>query len=249
MGKADLHIHTSYSDGMGTPAAVLEAASRAGLDLIAVTDHDDVAGALVARDLGPRYGVGVVPGVEVSTADGHLLALFVERNIRPGLPVEETALRVGDMGGLCIAAHPTARWVHSIGARRLREALADPDVARVLVGLEAYNYGLPRLVQNRAAQEFAVAAGLAQVASTDSHLLWTIGVCATEFPGRSVQALRQALLSRSTQPLIGPRPGAYFPSFGKHLLLRLAGWGYWTEEPGGEIFLRRLSAVEQRVEE
>lgn len=248
MGKADLHIHTSFSDGSGTPAAVLEAASQAGLDLIAVTDHDEVTGALVARDLGPRYGVGVVPGIEISTADGHLLALYVDRNIRPGLPLEETALRVGDLGGLCIAAHPTARWVHSIGERRLCEALTDADVARVLVGLETYNFGLPRLRHNRSAQALAESAGLAAVASTDSHLLWTIGICATEFPGRSAQALRQALLARQTRPLIGLRPGAFFPSYGKHILLRLAGWGYWTDEPGNAIMLRRLSAVRQRVE-
>ena len=76
MGKADLHIHTIYSwDGTCTVEAVLkQAAHIAGLDVIAITDHDEIQGALEAVDLAPRYGIEVIPGCEISTADGHLLA-------------------------------------------------------------------------------------------------------------------------------------------------------------------------------
>jgi predicted metal-dependent phosphoesterase TrpH len=243
MGKADLHIHTTFSDGMATVPAVLEAANRAGLDLIAITDHDRVDSGLYGRDLGPRYGVGVIPGCEISTADGHLLALFVERPVRPGLPLEETVLRVGNQGGLCVAAHPTARWVHSLGSRRIMEALADPDVAEVLVGLEVYNFGLPVLTQNRSALELSEATGLARLANTDSHLLWTIGLCATEFPGTSPAHLHHALLRRTTVPLIGPRSGAFFPSYGTHKLLRHAGLAYCCAQPGSAITLRRVNRV------
>ncbi|MDW8268737.1 MAG: PHP domain-containing protein, partial [Anaerolineae bacterium] len=56
MGQADLHLHTTFSDGVGTVEAVLEAARRAGLDIIAITDHDTLQGAWRACDLGPRYG-------------------------------------------------------------------------------------------------------------------------------------------------------------------------------------------------
>ena len=64
MGKADLHIHTTYSwDGTCTVEAVLkQAAHIAGLDVIAITDHDDIRGALEAVELGPRYGIEVVHG-------------------------------------------------------------------------------------------------------------------------------------------------------------------------------------------
>ncbi len=81
MGRADLHLHTIYSDGMGTVPAVLEAARQAGLDIIAITDHDTLTGARQARELAPRYGVGVIPGVEITTAEGHLLAYWIERPV------------------------------------------------------------------------------------------------------------------------------------------------------------------------
>jgi predicted metal-dependent phosphoesterase TrpH len=84
MGRADLHIHTTYSDGMGTVPAVLEAARQAGLDVIAITDHDTMAGARRARDLVPRYGIRVIPGIEISTSEGHLLAYWIEREVPAG---------------------------------------------------------------------------------------------------------------------------------------------------------------------
>ncbi|MEJ5198336.1 MAG: PHP domain-containing protein [Anaerolineae bacterium] len=248
MGRADLHLHTTYSDGMGTVEAVLEAARRAGLDIIAITDHDTLQGALRGRDLGPRYGVGVIPGVEITTAEGHLLAYWVERPIPAGRPLIETLLRVGEQGGLCIAAHPTAQWVPSLGAAAIRRALRDADAARILVGIEVYNMGLPRLVNNRSAQALGQETGLAQVANTDSHMLWTIGLCATEFAGVSAQAVRRALEQHATRPLIGPRPAGFLPSWLSQWLMRLAGFGYWTPQPGGVITLRRLRTVQQTLQ-
>ena len=95
MGKADLHIHTIYSwDGTCTVEAVLkQAAHTAELDVIAITDHDEIQGAQEAAELAPRYGIEVIPGSEISTADGHLLALFIPKKISAGLSVVETILR------------------------------------------------------------------------------------------------------------------------------------------------------------
>lgn len=244
MGRADLHLHTTYSDGMGTVTAVLEAARRAELDIIAITDHDVLVGALQGRDLGPRYGVGVIPGCEITTAEGHLLAYWIERPVPPGRPLIETLLRVGEQGGLCVAAHPTAQWVHSLGAAPIRRALAHPDARRTLVGIEVYNMGLPRLVNNHGAQALGQETGLAQVANSDSHMLWTIGLCHSEFPGASPQALRQALEQHLTQPVIGHRSAGFVASWLKQSLVRLAGLGYWSAQPGAAITLRRLSAVQ-----
>ncbi|MDQ2830729.1 MAG: PHP domain-containing protein, partial [Chloroflexota bacterium] len=78
-GRCDPHTHTTYSDGLGTPREVVETAIARGLDVIAVTDHDSVAGALAARTLVREegYPLGVIVGSEVTTARGvHLLALF-----------------------------------------------------------------------------------------------------------------------------------------------------------------------------
>lgn len=228
---------------MGTVPAVLEAAARFGLDLIAITDHDEVRGALKARDLAHRYGVHVVPGVEVATAEGHLLALFVEETPQRGLALEATLGQIGELGGLAIAAHPTARWVHSLGADTIRRALRDRDAARVLVAIEAYNAGLPRLSQNHAASLLAAETGLACVANTDSHMLWTIGLCSSHFPGVSPEHLRAALLARMTRPIINQRPGNWLPSFATQQVLRRLGWAHSAPQPGMDAILTRLSRV------
>jgi predicted metal-dependent phosphoesterase TrpH len=91
MGLADLHMHTIYSyDGTATVPAVLRRAHEIGLDVIAITDHDEIAGSLRALELAPHYGVEVIPGLEVTTAEGDLLALFVMEKIPAGLSLVDT---------------------------------------------------------------------------------------------------------------------------------------------------------------
>jgi predicted metal-dependent phosphoesterase TrpH len=244
MGRADLHLHTTYSDGMGTVPAMLEAARRTGLDFIAITDHDELRGALQARELAPGYGIGVVPGVEITTSEGHLLAYWVERPVPAHRSLIETLLRVGEQGGLCVAPHPTAQWVSSLGAALIWQALRHPDAGRILAGIEVYNLCLPRLVNNRGAQALGQATGLAQLANTDSHLPWSIGLCYSDFPGTSPQALRQALEQRRMRPVISQRPAGFLAGWLAQWSVRLAGFGYWSAHPGAAITLRRLSAVQ-----
>ena len=80
MGLADLHLHTIYSyDGTASLSAVLSRAKQLGLDVIAITDHDEIAGALKAMEMAPNYGVEVIPGIEITTSEGDLLALFIQK--------------------------------------------------------------------------------------------------------------------------------------------------------------------------
>src|SRR5262245_63956503 len=86
LGRADLHVHSWWSDGAQSPEDVVRAAARR-VDVLALTDHDEIAGALRARDFArdhPALGVDVVIGEEVSTLNGHLLALFLEERVPPG---------------------------------------------------------------------------------------------------------------------------------------------------------------------
>lgn len=246
MGKADLHIHTAYSnDGTATVAAVLEhVVQHTDLDVIAITDHDEIEGALEALTLAPRYGIEVIPGSEVSTADGHVLALFITERVPTQLSLIETVEYVAALGGICVAAHPGERWAWALQAHHLWHALAQPGIADTLVGIEAYNASLPNLRVNRRAALMQRAMGLAHVSCSDAHLLWMIGVAATCFPGSSAQELRQALFDRTTTPHIGVRPPAYFASYGWRQLLRTMGYVQSTSKvPGSPITLRPLATA------
>jgi predicted metal-dependent phosphoesterase TrpH len=220
MGLADLHIHTTHSwDGTCSVAGVLmQAASIARLDVIAITDHDSVAGALEALELAPDYGIEVVPGCEVSTADGHLLALYIQERIRPGRSLLDTLAEVGDLGGLCVAPHPTARWTSSLSAEAIRRAAQDPDARRVLVGIETFNGGLVRAEANASAQRLASTLTLARLANSDSHVAWSIGSGCSEFAGRTAQDLRRALLAQTTIPIrrASTPPAVYLGSWVAH---------------------------------
>ncbi len=217
MGFADLHIHSLHSDGTATLEAILyHAAARTTLDVIAITDHDQLDPALRARDLAASYGIEVAPGMEISTREGHLLALWLERPAPAGLSFVETAERVRALGGLPFAAHPTAAWARSVGAARLRQIVADHP--GLLAGIEVENGSLPDPRQNQAAQRLRWELGLAAIANSDAHTLADIGCARTAFAGHSATQLRAALEAGQITPL----PLRRRRHFVRHMALRLA---------------------------
>lgn len=243
MGKADLHIHTTYSDGTCTVAAALEwAANYTELDVIAITDHDTLDGAREAMQLGPKFGIQVIPGCEITTRDGHLLALFIERTIPYGLSMHESVLRVAAQGGLCIPAHPTDRLAHGASQHTLQNILRDPDAARAMVGLEAINTGIFAQRSNLEAQRMAELFGLSPTGSSDSHVFWTIGSGFTRFPGHTGEDVRRALLQgTTTASRAAPgRSPTYWPRHVLSFMLRKAGWVTWTPEPNASLRLQRV---------
>jgi len=203
MGFADLHIHTSYSkDGTASVTDVLQRAKEVELDVIAITDHDEIRGALEAQNLASKYGVEVISGIEITTAEGDLLALFVDKLVAPYLSLEETVLRVGELGGICIAPHPMDNGfkMHSLGSYPIMKALRNPDVAEVLVAIETYNATTLNKENNRYADILANRLEIAKTGSSDAHILRTIGLGGTIFPGYSGQDLLTAFRNRTTVP-------------------------------------------------
>jgi predicted metal-dependent phosphoesterase TrpH len=201
MGLADLHIHTIYSyDGTASISAVLARAKQVGLDVIAITDHDEIKGALKALELAPNYGVEVIPGIEITTAEGDLLALNIIEVVEPNLSLEETVLRVGALGGFCIAPHPMAggMGMKSLSAYSILKALRNPAVAEVLIGIEAYNATTIDRLSNNYARILANRLDIGQTGNSDAHVVEAIGFGMTEFAGHSAQDLIKALRSRGT---------------------------------------------------
>ena len=111
LASADLQIHSSLSDGTASPAAIVRYASeQTDLDLIAITDHDDFRGAEAAREAaaGTNARVEVVPGIELTTRSGHLLALWVDGPIAPFQSLERTLESIQRVGGLAV---PPLAWL------------------------------------------------------------------------------------------------------------------------------------------
>lgn len=221
MGVADLHIHSIHSDGTATVSAILHYASEhTDLDVIAITDHDTLAGALAACEMAADFRVEVVPGMEITTREGHLLGLFLTTPVRPGLSFVETAEEVRLRGGLPFAAHPACTMGNSVGIRRLREiARRQPGL---LAGLEAENGSLPALRDNARAQDLRWDLGLAGIGNSDAHALSSIGVARTAFPGHTVMHLRRALEAGTVVPLPTHQRNGFFLDVGFHFALRAA---------------------------
>ena len=109
LGKADLHVHSSIGDGLDSPTDLLEYAERhTDLDLIAVTDHDEVEGSLVAAERARErgYRCQVIAGSEITTRHGHVIALFVTERFPALRSLEETLEAVHAVGGICLVPHP-----------------------------------------------------------------------------------------------------------------------------------------------
>src|SRR3990170_2233836 len=118
MGKADLHIHTSDGDGLDSVEAIFEhVEARTELDVVAITEHDSLETALRARETWARGGFrfDFVPGVEVTTLEGHVVALYVEEPLPSLRRVEETIEAVRRQGGVCFVPHPMSWLTRSIG--------------------------------------------------------------------------------------------------------------------------------------
>ncbi len=202
MGLADLHIHTIYSyDGTASVPAVLRRAQQIRLNVIAITDHDEIAGSLKALELAPKYGLEVIPALEVTTAEGDLLVLNVTAKIPRNLSLIETVLRTGELGGFSIAPHPMAggMGMKSLSAYSILKALHNPQVAQTLIAIETYNATAIDKMSNQYARILAEQLNIPQTASSDAHVLNAIGLGATEFDGCTVGDLLCAIQKGETR--------------------------------------------------
>ena len=199
-----MHIHTLYSDGTADLQALLDhVETSTDLDLIAITDHERIDGALRARELhaGGSYSYALVPGEEVTTRRGHVLALFVEARIPALRPLAETVERIHAAGGIAIAAHPLAPLTPSLGRRSLLALQAEASAERRLDGIELMNpsaAGRSRRLARRRLNEMRL--HLPAVGNSDAHVLEGIGTAWTWFPGSGAADYRAALIAGTTQP-------------------------------------------------
>jgi predicted metal-dependent phosphoesterase TrpH len=169
--RIDPHVHSNASyDGHDPVELILEQAADIGLDAVVITDHDVMHASLTAADLAAEYGLVGIPGVEVSTAHGHLLALGVEELPPRRRPLDETVAWVRRRGGVAVVPHPFQRSRHGIRKRHLTSADA----------IEVYNSWLFTGYKNRRARRFAASRNYPGVAGSDAHHVGFVGRAYTE---------------------------------------------------------------------
>ena len=202
MGKADLQVHSDLGDGLSSIEEILDSAERAGLDVIALTDHDDIRGAFALRELAAQRSspVEVVPGVEITTRSGHLLALWVEDEVPMFCALAEALSRIHRAGGMAIVPHPLSYLTFSIGEGALRQLASRGDNAQMVDAIEVRNPSYAgRVRASRALWLNAHVLRIAETGSSDAHHAALVGTCWTDFPGTTSEELRGALRGHATK--------------------------------------------------
>lgn len=179
--RFDLHTHSFYSaDAADSPEELIARAKARGLSGIAITDHDscEVHKYLRKKGLEREDGVAVdgflvVPGMEVSTADGHLLCLGVLLPVLAGQPAVEVARLVAAQGGIAIPAHPYDSWRAGIKSH----VLDTMDIKAI----EVFNAAVSSRAFNEQALAYATKRGLAMTSASDAHHASAVGISCTSF--------------------------------------------------------------------
>ena len=164
--KFDPHIHSVYSgDSRSEVIDILIQAEKKGLDAIAISDHNEIAGSRLARSYGGS--IIVVPSIEISSDKGHILGLGVDEIIPKGLSAVETVDRIHDAGGLAIVPHPFSYYRHGL--------FCNVDKNLGVDGVETKNARYIFGYSNKQAETLAYNKRLATLGASDSHFLKSVG--------------------------------------------------------------------------
>ena len=232
-GRADLHVETNRGEGAGDLPAVLERIERrAELDVVSIADRDRIESSLEARELAARDRLGfeVVPGLLVTTADGPLLALWVEQAPNAARPLAETVSAIHELGGLAIVPYPFARWRRSIGRRALEQLLRSgddsvhPDAIQLTTGSVRAGSGA-----DRAFELNAIRYHLPEIGASNAVFAERVASAYTLFPGTLRPGRRAAELRGAIEA------GTARASQGWRTPFRQLGWRKLMEQRTREL--------------
>ena len=167
MLKLDLHIHSQYSeDGTGTYLEIAKILKKKGLNGMAITDHNTVEGGLSALKVASKDFL-VIPGAEISTKEGHIIALNVKENIPRSLTVEETVEKIIDIGGIPIVPH-LFRLLSGIKEKKLKK------IKKKVPAIEVFN-SCSVLQTNLKTMKIAKKYNLGGIGGSDAHIPIFVG--------------------------------------------------------------------------
>jgi len=252
MGKADTHLHTQYSgfsklgimkfpESVISPDMQVDKGRKNGMDVIAITDHDETRAAFLAQEYAKRYDdIEVIVGEEVTTADGEIIGLFLNERVPDNLPVEETVDIIRSQDGIVIAPHPFS--YHVFG---LKEQILTLDID----GFETINGGHPDRYSNKFAKLVMdkYPGRWAEMSGSDAHSLYTSGYNWTEFEGTTAEDFRKSILNRTTRaagvpaPVLGQVQWSIEVALGGAKLLKKALKGQLVQEEDDHLVEKILS--------
>ncbi len=252
MGKADTHLHTQYSgfsklgimkfpESVISPAMQVDKGRKNGMDVIAITDHDETRAAFIAQEYAKRYDdIEVIVGEEVTTADGEVIGLFLNERVPDNLPIEETIDIIRSQDGIVIAPHPFSYHVFGLKAQTLT---LDID------GFETINGGHPDKYSNKFAKLVMdrYPGRWAEMSGSDAHSLYTSGYNWTEFEGTTADDFRKSILNRTTRaagvpaPVLGQVQWSIEVALGGARLLKQALKGQLVQEEDDHLVEKILS--------
>lgn len=204
--RIDPHVHTLASDGIHDVETMIQAAIEAGLDAVAISDHERLDAALAGQAMAEHRGwpIEVIVAEEISTRGGHLLGLYLKQRIRPWHSLRDTIARVHEQGGLAIVAHPLPPYPLCASERTLRKLMDEADPVFQPDGMEGFNpttAGAALRHWSRRAPALAEELGIAATGGSDAHRAENVGTTCTlvRRNGSLEQSLRQALAERDTR--------------------------------------------------
>ncbi len=175
--KLDIHVHSTYSDGTDSVKSLVRRAKQLGLDGIAITDHNTVKGGCEAL----KYATDdftTIPGIEVSSKEGHILVLNVTDDIKKGIPAEEVAEKAHELGGIAIPAHPYDMIRTGIGDLALRDCFD---------AIEAING--KTFINSKNVRKIAKENNITCVGGSDAHCASELGSVTINLEGDLIDAI------------------------------------------------------------
>jgi predicted metal-dependent phosphoesterase TrpH len=216
-----MHIHTSRNDGTASVREILDfTRDHTDLDVIAITDHDRLRGAQEAVQMSGDYDFDVVPGVEMTTLEGHCLCLFVEKPIKMWRTLEWTIGKAHEQGALVIAPHPMSMLTRSIGRWSFERVMQSRSTEIYFDAVETLNPSYAgRIAEPKVRRLNQERYGLPEVGNSDSHHVEGVGSAHTVFDGAGAADYRRALAAGATRP-----EGTHW-TLGEHLLVARRKFG------------------------
>ena len=187
--RADLHCHSQYSKDSTLPLEkLIDACKKARVNVVALTDHNEIEGALKLREMAPHW-LTVIVGEEIASADGDVIGLFLKERIEPRLPIFETIRQIREQGGLVMVPHPFDRLRHeAMGGEVLERIRGQIDF------VEVFNARNVFAADNKSAADYVAAHHLNGYVVSDAH--WTSeygnGICLME-PFRNAKEFAERL--------------------------------------------------------